>query len=302
MVDDLKENDSLKYEEGPIVEEEESYAPPRVFIRFFLVPLALVIGVLGIYLGLGLIFSNEKKPEDLIRDLRSSYTTTREHALYDLTFYIQRHPEARNNAQLMTALLDAYQHRRDFRPEIRVYIVMALGHMKNPKALPYLVEGLQDPDPKMLFYTIWALGKLGDNRAVKALLPFLHHSDPGIREITVIAFRGLQNHDIALSIRPLLEDESPSVRMNTVFTLALLGDEAALPGLHRLLDRSFVEQLPGVTEEKVVDILINALTVAMAFPNDEGLNKQIRKLHNDPSLKVRDAAMKFAMNKSSSNR
>ena len=281
------------------VEEPESpppeppLTPPRVVVRFFLIPLLLVLAVLGTYLLLGFLFRAEKTPEELVRDLHSPYASTREHALYDLTYYIQRSPEkARRDPGLRAALLEAYRRRRDFRPDIRIYLAMALGYLAHPDALAVLREGLKDPDPNLVFYTVWALGKIGDPRAAAWIRPLLTHSDAGIREVSVITLGRLGDRESLPLLRERLHDTSASVRMNAVFALAAMGDPAALPGLRNLARRPFVEALPGMNPQKVESVLLNVIALAERYPQDEELQRRIAALRADPSFKVRNEVLR----------
>ena len=291
-----EEEDFFEVVETPskgIAEGEEVLTPPKVIVRFFLIPLGLVVAILGIYLLFGLMFGGEKSPEDLVHDLRSAYPSTREHALYDLAYYLQRHPEAQKNPLLLEALLDAFRHRESYRPEVRVYLAMALGYLGHPDALPVLKEGLNDPDVNMVFYTIWALGKIGDARAAPWIRPFLKSEDSGLREIAVIVLGELRDRTSIPEILPLLEDPVTSVRVNTIFTLARFGRPEALPGLKQLARRDSLRAMGITDNRKIEDILLNVIQLSRQYPGDVELQTLIADLKDDPSLKVRDAVLKL---------
>ena len=138
------------FEEEPLASEssepEERLTPPKVILRFFIIPMLLVAGAVGIYVFFGWLLGTEKSPEDLLRDLRSAYPSTREHALYDLTFLLQTRPELRQDDRFLRVLMDQYRHRDAFRPEIRIYLALALGYLGRPESLEvFLLLGLGCP-------------------------------------------------------------------------------------------------------------------------------------------------------------
>ncbi len=286
------------FEEEPLVPEssdtEERLTPPKVIIRFFIIPMLLVAGVIGIYAFFGWLLGTDKSPEDLLRDLRSAYPSTREHALYDLTFLLQTKPELRRDDRFLMVLMDQYRHRDAFRPEIRIYLALALGYLGRPESLKVLREGLRDPDTRMVFYTIWAIGKIGDPAAGEWLVPFTRHDDPGIREMAVYAIGNLRYAPAKPALIERLADSHPSVRMNAVLALARLKAAEALPGLRQLADRAYLNRLGNLDESRIEGILLNVLAVADAYRDDPELRRRIEVLaQRDPNLKVRNAALQW---------
>ncbi|MBI4527996.1 MAG: tRNA epoxyqueuosine(34) reductase QueG [Deltaproteobacteria bacterium] len=62
-------------------------------------------------------------------------------------------------------------------------VAVALGNLKNPQAVPALVQALQDHDPLVRRHVGWALGELGTTEALAALANRLQReSDPEVKE------------------------------------------------------------------------------------------------------------------------
>jgi HEAT repeat protein len=283
------------FEEEPLTgpeEPTERLTPPRVIVRFFGIPLLLVLAVVGLYAFFGWLLGTQKSPEDLLKDLRSAYPSTREHALYDLTYTLQTHPELRNDDRFLQALMEQYRRRQEFRPEIRVYLALALGHLARPESLTVLREGLADSDPRMVFYTIWAIGRIGQPEAGAWLVPFAEHPDDGIREMAVYALGNLRYAPARDVLIRRLDDTNPSVRMNAVLALAQLQAPEALSGLRQLSRRDYLRGLPRMDAVKAEGILLNVIQVADAYAADPELRQNIERLaRSDESLKVRNAAL-----------
>ena len=291
--DGKRNTDGFSFEEEHLI-EEEVFTPPRVIIRFFIIPLGLVLGVIAIYLGIGWMFGGEKTPADYIKDLSSPYPSTREHALYDLTAYLRQNPDAGKDEELFSAVLDAFRKREKFRREVRVYLALALGYMRNTSALPVLKEGLHDDDPALVFYTIWALGKIGDKKAIPWIIPFLESSDAGLREITVRALGELNATEKAEVLQKRLEDEDPSVRMNACFVLARWNVPEAGDCVLPYLNREYVHELTKGDPQKIRDVLLDALTLSTPHMGKKEYYQAVEKIaQTEKDMKIKNKALRI---------
>jgi HEAT repeat protein len=99
------------------------------------------------------------------------------------------------------------------------------------------------------------------------------------------------------TLRVALQDVEPDVRWNAAVALARHGSHEALPVLHQMLDRSYVEQTvkrtarPDADMDPVADVMISGLR-AVAALKDATLRPSVEELSvQDRSMKVRQAAL-----------
>jgi HEAT repeat protein len=86
-------------------------------------------------------------------------------------------------------LLDLIRQRPSV--EIRVSVIRSLGHLGVPAAVPFALEGLEDPDWVVRSQCASALGRIGDPGAVPGLSRALGDNDYWVRYNAAVALREL---------------------------------------------------------------------------------------------------------------
>lgn len=119
--------------------------------------------------------------------------------------------------------------------EIRTYVALTLGDLKDPRAIGPLLGLLTDADANVRYHAIEALGKL---RASEAAEPLLHIAESGDFFLAFPALEALAqigDASVAPRIVPLLEN--PTLAQAAITALAVLGDEAVVEPLVKLLNQ-----------------------------------------------------------------
>lgn len=178
-------------------------------------------------------------------------------------------------------------------PEMRQYLALVLGRSGDRAATPLLVETLEAPDSDatVRIYSIWALGALADPAARGPLETALADSDPGIRKTAAYALGEIEDRAAVPKLLPLLDDAAADVRWNAALSLARLGSDAGVPVLETMLDRRLLGQVPDITREQQEEAMVNAIPALAAVQGKEALPVLERLAKDDPSLKVRQAAI-----------
>jgi HEAT repeat protein len=270
--------------------EEEGSSALRSFLGLFVVPLLVVVLCVAIFIGFGWIAYDRQTTSDYLNDMQSSWKTRRVQAAYELSKILVSDPEALDEepgarARVRELFAEAEE------PEMRQYLALVLGRTHDREAVPLLVEALDDPDDKTRIYTLWALGTLGDPSARQALEKALSDPDPGIRKTAAFALGEAGDRGAIPALTERLEDSVPDVRWNAALSLAHLGSDAGVPVLESMLDRSLLAQVPDITREQQEEAMIGALRALGAVGGSEQLGMIDRLAEEDPSLKVRQAAM-----------
>lgn len=270
--------------------EEEGASPLRQFLGLFVVPLLVVILCVAVFIGFGWIAHDRLTTADCLNDLQSGWKPRRTQAAYELSKILTNDPHALDQEP---GARD--QVRRMFReatePEVKQYLALVLGRTKDPQAVPLLTAALKNPDDKTRIYSLWALGTLGDRSALGPLADSLADPDPGIRKTAAFALGELGDPTAAPKLRPRLDDGVADVRWNAALSLAHLGDRSAVPVLETMIDRRLLAQIPDITREQQEDAMLSALAALGAVGGPGEIPTLDRIAADDPSLKVRQAAI-----------
>ncbi|MBI2833102.1 MAG: HEAT repeat domain-containing protein [Acidobacteria bacterium] len=272
---------------------------PALAVQFFLVPLAVIAVLVSIYAGFRALTKEERTAEEYLSDIRFGGRDRRWPAAYELSHAMADPTVQQRNPTLGRSLVQAFAESKGDDPRVRRYLALAIGRLKPPPAdaSTVLADALRDPDSETVISVIWALGALGDRSAAPALQQMYESSDAGIRKITVYSLGALGGDAQMVTLRTALADPAADVRWNAAVALARHGDPEARPVLHRMLDRTSVEQqiarMPrsDADADPAGDIMVSALR-AIAALHDTTARELARNLsEHDRSLRVREAAM-----------
>jgi HEAT repeat protein len=275
-------------------------AAPALAVQFFLIPLAVVGVTVLVYVGFRSLLADARTAQDYLIEVQTGGATRRWPAAYELS-RLMNDPAVRADRALAPALIKAYENsRNDDDPRVRRYLALAIGRLDPPlpeQAIGDLTAALDDPDSEARITAIWALGSSGDVSVVPKLQPLYNTQDAGIRKMVVYALGALPGEAQLPTLRTALRDEAADVRWNAAMALARHGDHEAIPVIHQMLDRQYVEQTvkravrPDEDQDPVADVMISGLRAAAAL-RDATLRESIEELsHQDRSLKVRQAAL-----------
>lgn len=270
--------------------DEAGSSALRSFLGLFVVPLLVVVLCVAIFIGFGWIAYDRQTTSDYLNDLQSWWKPRRVQAAYELSKILVADPKALEEEP------GAKQEvRRLFReadePEMRQYLALVLGRTHDREALPLLVEATKDPDDKTRIYALWALGTLGDPGARAALEAALSDSDAGLRKTAAFALGELGDRAAIPRLTESVDDAVADVRWNAALSLARLGSDAGLPVLETMVDRRLLAQVPDITREQQEEAMVSAVQALAAVGGARYHATFDRLAKDDPSLKVRQAAI-----------
>lgn len=277
-------------ETGSLPPEEAGASPLRQFLGLFVVPLAVIAICVAVFIGFGYIALDKQTTSGLISDLQNSWKPRRVQAAYELSKILLADPHALDQEPgAREQVRRLFQDTDD--PDLRRYLALVLGRTKDPEAAPLLTAALADPDDRTRIYALWALGTLGDPRAKEPLAAALADRDPGIRKTAAYALGELGDRSAVPRLVPLLDDGIADVRWNAALSLARLGSDAGVPVLEQMTDRRLLAQVKDITREQQEEAMVSALQALAAVGGERERPLYDRLAKEDPSLKVRQAAI-----------
>ena len=148
---------------------EEPRGAGKLIVRFFLLPLVVVVAAVGIFLVFNSMTFERRGPRDYLQEVRGGAANRRWQAAFELSRSLGNlQPEER--ASLTAETLRVFETLSPKRPDdllVRRYLVLVLGRLGEKQAVPALIQAASAEDPDTRLYAIWALGKIGDPRGVR---------------------------------------------------------------------------------------------------------------------------------------
>lgn len=275
---------------------EEPRGAGRLIARFFLLPLLVVGAAVGIFLVFNLMTFERRTPRDYLQEVRGGSANRRWQAAFELSRSLPNLPPG-ERAELTAETLRIFEGLSGKRAEdapVRRYLVLVLGRLGEPAAVPALEAAARDSDPDTRLYAIWALGKVGARESLPAVLEASNSEDAGARKMAAYVLGQLGDPEAIPRLKVLAEDKVADVRWNAAIALAELNDATGLPVLRSMIDRAALARQAEISSDQAETAMVNALK-ALSLLKDAGTLPQIEKLaKEDPNLRVRDAARRAA--------
>ena len=277
----------------PLEDLVEVKKPTSLLIaQFFLFPLIIIAICIGIFLLFGYLTYEQKTPQEYLNDVRTgSELCCRWQSAYELSNIISSQKEKLRNSGFVNDLVKVYQTSRTEDPRVRRYLALTMGHLGDPRAVPALLEGLNDNDIDNQIYNMWALGSIGDSAAGLDIAKKLDARDPAIRRTAAYVLGALKDPRAIHALKIALNDSSEDVRWNAAMALAQLNDASGSELLTKLLDRNYVNKLEGMTPEQKSQLVINAVKCLGLLKFQPAKDKIFMLSQSDPDLAVRDASL-----------
>lgn len=265
-----------------------------VIFRFILIPLILVGIIVFVIVIFGQMALKEKSVKDYLYDIRTGSQSERWQAAYHLSNLLANpkqdyRSEARKQLPEMILI---FEQQGPSDPQIRRYMALALGSLQDPRAVPALQKAINDDDAQTVIFSLWAIGNIGDKESTPMVVEKLEHQDASIRVMAAYVLGALGDPRAIPPLQAHLSDDSAEVTWNAAIALARMQDASGSEVLMKLLDRTYLNGFPEITEDRKAEVMINAIGAAKKLSTPE-LVDRIKKLStSDPNPRVRDGALK----------
>jgi HEAT repeat protein len=286
--------------DAPPAGDEEFTEEPRgavkLVARFFLLPLVVVLAAVGIFVVFNSMTFERRGPRDYLQEVRGGTANRRWQAAFELSRSLGALPPA-ERAELCAETLRVYETLSPRRPDdllVRRYLVLVLGRLGEPVAVPALLEAAKAEDSDTRLYAIWALGKIGGPGGFDTVLESSQSEDAGARKMAAYVLGALGDKRAIVRLRVLADDRVADVRWNAAIALGSLGDGSGLPVLRSMLDRAALARQAELSSEQSEAAMVNAMKALVLLHDAESLPALERLAREDPNLRVRDAARKAA--------
>jgi len=277
----------------PADELVEVKKPTSLLIaQFFLFPLIIIAICVGIFLLFGYLTFQQKTPQEYLTEVRTgSELCCRWQSAYELSNIISSKKDKIRNTDFVNDLIRVYQDSRTGDPRVRRYLALTMGHLGDPRAVPALVEGLNDSDTENQMNNLLALGTIADKSATPSVVEQLRSSDAAVRKMSAFVLSALKDPGASRDLEVALNDSSDEVRWYAAIALAQINNAAGAEVLMKLMDRSYVDQLQGFTGDQKSQLLISAVKCLGILKFEPAKDRILALSRTDSDPAVRGASL-----------
>jgi len=260
-----------------------------ILFQFVVFPLGVVLIGVAVFLLFGKLASNESSIPDSLNDIRNGSSHRKFQAAYELSKSIKR-GEAKRYPNLVEQVVATYRASKDDDPRIRQYLTLVLGKLGDKRAVPVLVDALNDPVVETRIYALIALAELHDPGSVSAVIAATKDEDKDVRKTAIYSLGEIGGARALPVLEEALNDQVADIRFNAALGLSRFGDRSAEPVLRAMLDRSTLDRVAGMRPDQKEEAIVAAIP-AYAKLAGKSATAELQALANrDESLRVRATA------------
>ena len=267
----------------------------KVFFGLFVFPMLIAVTMALLLSGIVLLTHEEETPETLITAIKTGAPSKRWQKAFELSNELNRQGGMIRSAGIMQEVIHILNDAEHYDAKTRAYMAMALSRFQSPEAARALQDALRTTEgkenPELTLFLIWSLGNMKDPGAAGEVSRFLESDHDELRKASAYVLGILGDKELIPRLEHLLEDQVPDVRWNAAISLARLGSASGVSILVQMLDRTHLKSAHGMNDAEIERVMTNAAKALgmIGRPERTPVLEEISK--EDPSLKVRQAAL-----------
>src|SRR5262249_23289401 len=242
----------------------------------------------------GYVTYEQRTPRDYLNSIRTGggiNDEVRWQAAFELSNVVASQKDKLRDSEFVRDLIAVYRNARTEDPRVRQYLALTMGNIGDKRAVPALLDGLNDEQIENRIYTLLALGLIGDNAAVPGVLPQLQDKDPAVRKVAAYVLGAIKDPSATRDLQIALNDTNNEVRWNAAMALALVNNGAGTDLLMKLLDHGYVDAVQDMTAEQKTELMVNAVKCLALLKFEPAREKITALSQSEPNLTVRSASL-----------
>lgn len=275
-------------------EDEDSPSPLRVALGFFILPMLLVIGAVGVFLLFGLIAHEDKSVEEYLAEVTGGGINEPWQGAFGLANKLAQDDSLQGDPALARLIANTLDHPNAADPQVRTFLLLALGRVGHTDSVPLLVEYLDDPDADVRLKTLWSIGNIGAPAASQTAGAvsgrLADDEDAGVRAYSAYVLGTLDDQSAVVPLEVALNDAAITVRFNAAVALARLGDDAGMEELRRMIDREYLVSIGDLNPQQQQDTMVAAMQSFVMLQRPDVQDELTELRDNDPDARVRETA------------
>lgn len=278
------------------VEHPEDSAEPsglQIALGFFILPMLLVFGAIGVFLLFGLIAHEDKTVDEYLAEVTGGGINEPWQGAFGLANKLARDESLHDDPVVARHIADALDRPSAQDPQVRTFLLLALGSVGHESSVSVVVEYLDDPDATVRLNAIASISNIGVPAATAAaaqVAELLSDDDQAVRGYSAYVLGTLENPDAINPLEVALNDQAGQVRWNAAVALARLGNDAGLVELRHMIDRDYLVATGELDLQQQQDAMLAAIQAFAMIGVDSAVGELNDVRDNDPDLRVREAA------------
>jgi HEAT repeat protein len=272
--------------------QEDEKSTPLFLLQLFLVPGTIVVACVAILLLFNWLAGDEKTVRDYLNEVRTERGNRRWQAAYELSQVLAMEERRGVNPSVVPAIVEILTDSLNRpEPEMRRYLVLALGRLADRRASRALITAIDDKDEQTRIYAILGLGASRSVEAVPSIIAAMEDESGGVRKAAASSLGALNDPSAAYVLKAALNDPEEDVRWNAALALAQLGDPSGRATINAMMDRNYLNRMTAMSDENKAEVIVHAIKAVVLLKNHDERERLVDLSRSDPSLKVRQAAI-----------
>ena len=274
-------------------EDSGESSPLRVALGFFILPMLLVFGAIGVFLLFGLIAHEDKSVDEYLAEVTGGGINEPWQGAFGLANKLAQDESLYRDPGIARRIAAALDHPSAQAPRVRIFLLLALGSVGHESSIPVVVEYLDDPNADVRLNAIVAISNIGVPAAIATapqVAERLKDDDETVRGYSAYVLGTLENGQVIKPLEVALNDPVGQVRWNAAVALARLGTDTGRAELQRMIDRDYLMAIDELNLQQQQDAMIAAIQAFAMIGVDSALGELTDVRDNDPDLRVREAA------------
>ncbi len=273
---------------------DDSASSLRVALGFFIVPMLLVFAAVGVFLLFGLIAHEDKSVDEYLAEVTGGGINEPWQGAFGLANKLVQDESLHGDPAIAQRIADTLESpNAEADPQVRAYLLLALGRIGHESSIPVLIEHLGDPDADVRLKSLWSLGNIGaagESDTSEAVAAMLDDEDEGVRGYAAYVLGTLGNPTSGSALEIALNDPAGQVRWNAAVALARLGSDAGREELRRMIDRDYLIGNGELNAQQQQDAMVAAIQAITMLQLQDFQDELSNIRDNDPDARVRETA------------
>ncbi|MBI3602710.1 MAG: HEAT repeat domain-containing protein [Candidatus Omnitrophica bacterium] len=257
---------------------------------FFVIPFLLAIFSVLLLVSVRILTMEKRDVNDYLEDVKTGSLTKRWQSAFELSRILSNPTMVPHDEKFTRHMMMAFEKSKNDDDRVRQYLALAMGKSGIQDFVDVLMKAAPEEKDENLYAIITSLGILKNNKAIPVLLNVLNNDNAHLRLVAVIALGNIADGRTIAPLKHMLNDPQPNVSWDAAIALAKMGNKSGKAIILNLLDRHYLDQIPHLNPQEQSRIMMVAISTTATW-HDADIKNILKELFdNDKNMNVRTLA------------